>query len=296
MLFPIECVIYTLFCNLSVINRAGGRMKTLFKIACCLCSIYSKIISMNVEMGIVSQQLHNQAPAYDGRQHGSPARARPVRFDLSSRQLTIERVLDVVRPYNAITVLNLSDNNIEEFDLAQLCTCLPCMNNLNVSSNRIQKLCTKMLAHMPTNFSLDLSDNPIKELEAGVEGVVRQLRDHDVAIHMYRTLLKHRLLARLEESLSRKSRIHLIEHTLAISIGGLLLAGGLLLLVLSENSSVKDSSSMSSFSSSIGQLRVNHSMVGFGLCSILAGFALTASEPILTLLQHDMHLSRLYWQ
>ena len=64
-----------------------------------------------------------------------------------------------------IMELSLPDNAIKNFELADYLTQYPNLKKLDLSNNQIRKLKPAMLAGMPYNFTLDLKNNPLNNVD-----------------------------------------------------------------------------------------------------------------------------------
>ena len=252
-------------------------------VAIAACWIAHSCASMDIEMGLGSMTQQQAACAKSGV------------INLQSKNI-------ITMPYisfSGVHTINLSHNEIVGFDLQELLKVMPQIRTLNISANKIKELKTCMLKGMPHGFSLDLSDNPICGIEPGVEQVIDELRDRDIVIHCYNVLLKEHQLHRLQRLLARSSTMHRAQQVIVAGLGALSMIGGIVLLANSEypcQRSEADSFFSSGVTSSTSSAVCKHyGMFGAGMGSILVGVGLLFGRPIMSILQHDVHQSKLYW-
>jgi len=239
--------------------------------------------SMDIEMGLQSMTKPQSARAQSGV------------LDLQSKNIITMPDIS----FSGVHTLNLSHNGIVGFDLKELLKAMPYMRTLNISANKIQELKACMLKGMPQGFSLDLSDNPISSIESDVEHVIDTLRDKDMVIRCYSVLLEERQLKRLQSLLARSSAMHKTEQVVAAGLGALSVFAGIAFLTHSEypcQASESDSDMLSGSIGSASSLVCRH--FGFfasGIGSIFLGVGLLFGRPIMSIVQHDLHESKLYW-
>lgn len=265
-----------------IFELKGIRMNKYIYVVIATCWIAHGYASTDIEMGLGSMTQHQAACAKSGV------------LDLQSKNIIT--MPDVT--FSGVHTLNLSHNGIVGFDLQELLKAMPYMRTLNVAANKIQELKICMLKGMPHGFSLNVSDNPICSIEPGVERIIDTLRDKDIVIRCYQVLLEERQLKRLQSLLARSSTMHRVQQAVAAGLGVLSMIGGIALLANSEYScqlSESDSFLSSGATSSVSAVCKYNGIFAAGMCSMLVGVSLLFGRPIMSIIQHDLRESKLYW-
>jgi hypothetical protein len=201
--------------------------------------------------------------------------------------------------FGNVHTLNLSHNSIADFDLQKLLVAMPHMRTLDVSANNIQELRVCMLKHMPRGFSLDVSDNPIRSVERGVERAIGQLCDKDVVIRCYNLLLEERRLHRIQGVLEGASDCHKVRQLGIAALGFCGIITGVVLLVSSEGPCQQSAAdlvvSSPLISSALSEVCRHSGVFALGISSICVSLGLLCVRHIIDIVWHDMHRSKLYW-
>lgn len=222
---------------------------------------------------------------------------------LSERGLTDFRFLDE-HSINAVVELNVSHNQIEDFNVKELFRKLPCLRHLNVSHNKIVKLRRRMIEGLPAHASVNFSDNPITTTSKHIISVFNDLADKDITISCYNTQLPHKLLKQIESNVMRASCWHRTTYYTSMVIGSFMFAGSIPLRALADATSQNASSSCSqgmnvtinSSSCLQGQQAMHMDYLRpLSIVMFATGALIIAIQPCLQIMQHERNKSKFYW-
>lgn len=188
-------------------------------------------------------------------------------------------------PQPAVQRLDLSRNKLKCFDLKALLQKFPALQSLDVSANSIEKLHHRMLAHMPDNFVLNLSQNQVKTVCKHIQALVKSLRDRNITIALYDCPLPRDIREHLSESISSPALSYHVKQYMIRSLS-LLLCGSSLYFFSQSQYQAQDAISTDSSSGSSVDLVRNNGMFAAGLCSI-ACCAISAIYSIIYTTVHD---------